>query len=64
MTGIKFLLDTNLVIGVLKGHPDAIALLNTEQLSFENCAVSQITRMELLSYPQLQMMMSVPETRL
>jgi hypothetical protein len=51
MTGIKFLLDTNLVIGVLKGHPGAIALLNTEQLSFENCAISQITRMELLSYP-------------
>lgn len=54
MIGIKFLLDTNFVIGVLKDYPDAITLLNNEQLSFENCAISQITRMELLSYPQLQ----------
>ncbi|TVQ65006.1 MAG: type II toxin-antitoxin system VapC family toxin [Spirulina sp. DLM2.Bin59] len=54
MTGIKFLLDTNVVIGFLKEYPGAIALLNQENLDFENCAISQITRMELLSYPQLQ----------
>jgi predicted nucleic acid-binding protein len=54
MSGIKFLLDTNVVIGLLKGYSGAIAVLNAEDLTFENCAISQITRMELLSYPQLQ----------
>lgn len=54
MSGIKFLLDTNVAIGILKAYPSAIALLATEQLEFENCAISQITRMELLSYPNLE----------
>lgn len=54
MSGIKVLLDNNLVIGLLKSYPSAIAIFTTENLSFENCAISQITRMELLSYPQLQ----------
>jgi len=48
------ILDTNVVIGILKAYPSAIALLTTEQLDFNNCAISQITRMELLSYPNLE----------
>jgi len=51
---IKVLLDTNIMIGILKAHPPTIALLVTEQLEFNNCAISQITRMELLSYPSLE----------
>ncbi|MEO5796107.1 MAG: PIN domain-containing protein [Rhodoferax sp.] len=53
MSGIEFLLDTNVVIGLLKGHAPAIALAEQQGLQLEKSAVSQITRMELLGYPQL-----------
>ncbi|XDE61857.1 hypothetical protein AB3M80_25690 [Arthrospira platensis BEA 1257B] len=50
----RLILDTNVAIAILKAYSSAIALLATEQLEFENCAISQITRMELLSYPNLE----------
>ena len=53
MTGTEWLLDTNMVIGLLKGHAPAIALAEQSGLVLERAAVSQITRMELLGYPQL-----------
>jgi predicted nucleic acid-binding protein len=53
MSGIKYLLDTNVVIGLLKGHVPAIALAEQSALSLNQAAVSQITRMELLGYPKL-----------
>jgi predicted nucleic acid-binding protein len=53
MTGIKYLLDTNIVIGLLKGNEAVIQLLEQKNCSLSECAVSQITRMELLSYPLL-----------
>lgn len=53
MSGIEFLLDTNMVIGLLKGHAAAITLAEQSDFSLDKSAVSQITRMELLGYPQL-----------
>ena len=53
MSGIEFLLDTNMVIGLLKGHAPALALAEQGGLALEKAAVSQITRMELLGYPNL-----------
>lgn len=53
MNGIEFLLDTNMVIGLIKGHISAIALAETNNLSLSKAAVSQITRMELLGYSRL-----------
>ena len=53
MTGIKYLLDTNIVIGLLKGNEAVIQLLEQTDCSLSECVVSQITRMELLSYPLL-----------
>ena len=53
MSGIEFLLDTNMVIGLLKGHAPAIALAEQVGLVLDRTAVSQITRMELLGYPKL-----------
>lgn len=53
MSGIKYLLDTNVVIGLLKAHGPAIALAEQAALVLEQSAVSQITRMELLGYPKL-----------
>lgn len=51
MSGIEWLLDTNIVIGLLKEQPESLKL--TEGITLEQCAVSQITRMELLSFPGL-----------
>jgi hypothetical protein len=53
MSGAKCLLDTNVVIGLLKQHPKAIELIDTHQLDLNQIAISQITRMELLGYPDL-----------
>jgi hypothetical protein len=53
MSGVEFLLDTTMVIGLLKGHAAAVALAEESGFALEKSAVSQITRMELLGYPQL-----------
>jgi len=53
MSGIKFLLDTNIFIGLLKDYEPAIQLAEEVGLELEKSAVSQITRMELLSYPKI-----------
>ncbi len=53
MSGLKFLLDTNIVIGLLKSDVEALALCAAKSVDFANSAVSQITRMELLSFPRL-----------
>ena len=53
MNGIEWLLDTNMVIGLLKGHAPAIALAEQSGLVLDKAAVSQITRMELLGYSRL-----------
>ncbi len=53
VSGIKFLLDTNVIIGLLKNTPATSELLATNQCKPDACAVSQITRIELFSYPDL-----------
>lgn len=53
MSGAKWLLDTNVVIGLLKNQPAAIALAEAQPLELSQTAVSQITRMELLGFPDL-----------
>jgi predicted nucleic acid-binding protein len=53
MNGIEFLLDTNMVIGLLKESDPAITLAEHSGLELEKTAVSQITRMELLGYPKI-----------
>ncbi|HMK90280.1 MAG TPA: type II toxin-antitoxin system VapC family toxin [Methylocystis sp.] len=51
MSGLEFLLDTNVAIGLLNGDAAARALIAERHARPSNCAVSQITRIELLSYP-------------
>lgn len=53
MSGTECLLDTNIIIGLLKGNDAAVALAEQVGLSLDKAAVSQITRMELLGYPKL-----------
>ena len=48
MNGIKYLLDTNIIIGVIKGNEQAVSLVKGIGLS--SCAFSVITRMELLGF--------------
>uniref|UniRef100_Q3ASS2 Ribonuclease VapC n=1 Tax=Chlorobium chlorochromatii (strain CaD3) TaxID=340177 RepID=Q3ASS2_CHLCH len=48
MSGLKYILDTNIIIGLLKANPTAIALAESVRLDLGECAISQITRMELL----------------
>ena len=52
-SGIDHLLDTNVVIGLLKGHAPAVALAQSAGLVLDRAAVSQITRMELLGFPAI-----------
>ena len=51
MSGIKFLLDTNIILGLLKSSPEVLTLLNQQALSASQCAYSVITRLELLGFP-------------
>lgn len=53
MSGIEYLLDTNMVIGLLKNHAPAAALAENVGLTLDKAGVSQISRMELLGYPGL-----------
>ena len=53
MSGIKWLLETNVVIGLLKQHTATIALIESHTFDLSKAAVSQITRMELLGFPNL-----------
>ncbi|WP_295388732.1 type II toxin-antitoxin system VapC family toxin [uncultured Thiodictyon sp.] len=54
MNGVKFLLDTNIVIGLLNRSETVICLLTQQQVAIRECAFSAITRMELLSYHGLK----------
>ncbi|GAB1387909.1 MAG: hypothetical protein AMXMBFR78_27860 [Rubrivivax sp.] len=51
--GVAHLLDTNLVIGLLKGYAPAVSLADESGLEPGRIGVSLITRMELLGFPDL-----------
>ena len=51
MSGIKYLLDTNFILGMLKSTPEVLAVVGSTGLMAHQCAFSAITRMELLGYP-------------
>ena len=51
MNGIKYLLDTNIILGIIKGNPDVGEKL--KGLDLKNCAYSSVTRMELLGFPAI-----------
>lgn len=51
MSGIKYLLDTNFILGMLKRTPEVLEVLSAARLTSDQCAYSAITRMELLGFP-------------
>lgn len=50
MSGNKYLLDTNFILGMLKSDPIVLAQLSSRQLHVGECSYSAITRMELLGF--------------
>ena len=50
MSGIKYLLDTNFILGMLKATPEVLSLLGTRRFVADECAYSAVTRMELLGF--------------
>ncbi|RIZ64837.1 MAG: type II toxin-antitoxin system VapC family toxin [Methylococcales bacterium] len=53
MNGVKFLLDTNVIIGMYHKSTEVKALLHDRQVIINQCAYSAITRMELLGFPSI-----------
>jgi predicted nucleic acid-binding protein len=53
MTAPRFLLDTNVIIGLAQGPGAARDLLDASGATPAESAISQITRIELLSFPLL-----------
>jgi predicted nucleic acid-binding protein len=51
MSGLKYLLDTNIIIGLLKQNLVVVEYLSVSQPELDACAYSAITRMELLGFP-------------
>lgn len=50
MSGNKYLLDTNFILGILKSDPLVLVELSSRPLHVGECAYSAITRMELLGF--------------
>ncbi len=53
MNGVKYLLDTNTIIGMYKHSQPVIRLFQDKQASISECSYSNITRMELLGFPEI-----------
>jgi predicted nucleic acid-binding protein len=51
MSGIKFLLDTNLILAILNEQDLVVQLMSDRSIDDLDCAYSSITRIELLSFP-------------
>ena len=53
MSGLNYLLVTNIIIGLYNRNAAILALLQDKFIRINQCAYSSITRIELLSYPDL-----------
>ena len=53
MNGVKFLLDTNFVIGLVKQQQEVVQIVNDRTIEVQSCAYSSITRIELLGFPSI-----------
>jgi len=51
MNGIRYLLDTNFILGLLKSDQATLTLIRERQIETCQCAYNAITRMELLGFP-------------
>ena len=60
MNGIKYLLDINCILGLLKATSEVLEMVSRRTLLASECADSAVPRMELLGYPGI----TVTEERL
>ncbi|WP_027371237.1 type II toxin-antitoxin system VapC family toxin [Desulfovermiculus halophilus] len=51
MSGIEFVLDTNFILGLLQQNDRVMEIVANRNILAGSCAVSAITRMELLGFP-------------
>ena len=51
MSGVKYLLDTNYILGLLKSAPEVLSEVTRRDILTVECGYSAITRMELLGFP-------------
>lgn len=56
MSGLKYLVDTNFVLAILKGQPDVMDMIAAQQVWPLQCGYSFITRLELLSYSEITLL--------
>ena len=54
MSGIKYLLDTNFILGLLSAQPEVLSAVAARDLLISECAFSAITRMEILGFAGLE----------
>jgi len=53
MSGVKYLLDTNFILGMLTSAPEVLSIVGNTGVMAQQCAISAVTRMELLGYPDI-----------
>ncbi len=53
MSGTKYLLDTNFILGILKSDGSVLAELSSRRILAGECSYSAITRMELLGFHRI-----------
>lgn len=51
MSGNRYLLDTNIIIGMYQRNSDVFALLSASGARLDDSGYSSVTRIELLGYP-------------
>jgi predicted nucleic acid-binding protein len=51
MSGLKYLLDTNFILGLMKSEPSVLGIIASQEILASECAYSAVTRMELLGFP-------------
>ncbi len=50
---IKYLLDTNFIIGLHKFDDNAISLIKNRKIDYQDCAISVITYLEVLGFTDI-----------
>ena len=53
MSGLKYLLDTNFILGILKSTPAVLENISFRKIRAAECGYSAISRMELLGFPSI-----------
>jgi predicted nucleic acid-binding protein len=54
MSGNKYLLDTNFILGLLNSAPQVLSEVAARKLLISECAYSAITRMEILGFTGIE----------